>query len=73
MSGSISFTSYFLASILTGGTVMIMHGVLEGIRLFGLEGMGGLAGFIGNLFVSSLSGFVAIMLVDATGLLVPKK
>jgi hypothetical protein len=65
----VSFTNYLLASVLTGGTVMIMHGVLEGIRLFGFDGMGGLMGFIGNLFISALSGFVAIMLVDATGLL----
>lgn len=65
----VSFTNYLLASVLTGGTVMIMHGVLEGIRLFGFDSMGGLMGFIGNLFISALSGFVAIMLVDATGLL----
>jgi len=58
--------------VLTGGTVMIMHGVLEGIKLFGFDGLGGIAGLIGNLFISALSGFVAIMLVDATGLLSTK-
>jgi len=68
MAGSPTFMDYTLASILTGGTVMIMHGILEGIFIFGgLDSI--MLRMLINLLVSGASGFVAIMLVDATGLL----
>lgn len=69
-SSGVSFTDYFLASLLTGSTVMIMHGILEGVSLLDFGGEGGtLIRFIMNLIVSAASGFVAILLVDMTGLM----
>jgi len=68
----VDFQSYFLASVLTGSTVMVMHGVLEGFMGLGYVAGGGIMRLLFNLLVSGLSGFVAIMIVDATGLLTPK-
>lgn len=49
---------------------MIMHGILEGVSLLDFGGEGGtLIRFIMNLIVSAASGFVAILLVDMTGLM----
>jgi len=48
---------------------MIMHGILEGVSLLDFGGQGALIRFIMNLIVSAASGFVAILLVDMTGLM----
>ncbi len=67
-SSSITVWEYFGASLITGVTVVIMQGIFESIFLnFGGESM--LLRLILNLLVSAGSGFVAIMLVAATGLL----
>lgn len=64
-----SFWDYALAGVLTGTTVMVTQGLLEGMFRFGLGGNSMIVRLIINLVVSGLSGFVAILLVDATGLL----
>lgn len=65
---STTFWDYFLASVITGTTVMIMQGIFEGMFMFaGTNSM--LIRLLLNLLVSGASGFVAIMLVDATNLL----
>jgi len=64
-----SFWDYFLASVITGTTVVVLQGIFEGVFRSGIFGDSVLVRLLINLLVSGASGFVAIMIVDATGLL----
>lgn len=64
-----TFWDWLLAGVITGATVSIMQGILQGVFMAGFFGDSMLVRLIVNLLVSGASGVVAILLVDATGLL----
>lgn len=64
-----TFWDWLFAGVITGATVSIMQGILQGVFMAGFFGDSMLVRLIVNLLVSGASGVVAILLVDATGLL----
>lgn len=61
-------TDYILAGLITGTTVMFMHGILEGIFVFtGYSSP--LIRMLIQALVSTASGYISIVIVAATNLL----